>query len=143
MSLRLICHVARRPVDAPAVQPRKGKSRVTNGKSYFVEHDGRGPWTRRWRDLLDQILCDLSSQDDALSEAQRQLARRCATLSIACEKLEGEAAAGHDIDLDQNGQLTDRLGRCFQRLGLKRQTSSGSAFGNSLKADTWSQQDVS
>jgi hypothetical protein len=38
-----------------------------------------------------------------------------------CEKLEGEAAAGNEIDLDLYGTLTDRLGRCFHRLGLKRQ----------------------
>jgi hypothetical protein len=35
--------------------------------------------------------------------------------------MEGEAAAGNEIDLDVYGTLTDRLGRCFQRLGLKRQ----------------------
>jgi hypothetical protein len=55
-----------------------------------------------------------------LSEGQRQLARRATTISIACERLEGEAAAGTPIDLECYGQLTDRLGRCFQRLGLKR-----------------------
>jgi hypothetical protein len=48
---------------------------------------------------------------DGLSEGQRQLARRCATISIACEKMEGEAAAGNEIDLDAYGTLTDRLGR--------------------------------
>jgi hypothetical protein len=35
--------------------------------------------------------------------------------------MEGEAAAGNEIDLEQYGTLTDRLGRCFQRLGLRRQ----------------------
>ena len=58
---------------------------------------------------------------DGLSEGQRQLARRAATIAIACERLEGEAAAGNEIDLEVYGTLTDRLGRCFQRLGLKRQ----------------------
>jgi hypothetical protein len=56
-----------------------------------------------------------------VSEGQRQLARRCATISIMCEKLEGEAAAGNDIDVDAYGTLTDRLGRAFGRLGLRRQ----------------------
>jgi hypothetical protein len=58
---------------------------------------------------------------DMLSEGQRQIARRAATIAIACEKLEGEAAAGNEIDLVVYGMLTDRLGRCFHRLGLKRQ----------------------
>jgi hypothetical protein len=48
--------------------------------------------------VLTQIIADLSGPE-GLSEGQRQLARRAATLSIMCEKLEGEAAAGRDIDL--------------------------------------------
>jgi hypothetical protein len=70
--------------------------------------------------VLEQIIADLSGPD-GLSEGQRQLARRATTIAIACERLEGEAAAGNEIDLETYGTLTDRLGRCFQRLGLKRQ----------------------
>jgi hypothetical protein len=125
----------RKPADMPKVAPRKARSRVTNGKSLFVEFDGRGPWTRRFRDVLGQIVSDLGGAD-LLSEGQRQLARRCATISIACERMEGEAAAGHDIDLDQYGTLTDRLGRCFQRLGLKRQARDvGPSLGDLLRRD--------
>jgi hypothetical protein len=69
--------------------------------------------------VLLQITSDLGGAD-LLSEGQKQLARRAATISIACEKLEGEAAAGRDIDLEVFGKLSDRLGRCFQRLGLER-----------------------
>ena len=49
------------------------------------------------------------------------LASLTATISIACEKIEGDAAAGAAIDLETYGKLTDRLGRTFQRLGLKRE----------------------
>jgi len=97
----------------------KGRSRVTNRKTHFVEADGRGPWARRWRDILGEVIADLGGID-ILSEGQKQLARRCATISIACERMEGEAAQGNEIDLEVYGTLTDRLGRCFQRLGLKR-----------------------
>jgi hypothetical protein len=55
-----------------------------------------------------------------LSEGQKQLARRCATIAIACERMEGRAALGEEIDLEEYGRLTDRLGRAFQRLGLER-----------------------
>ena len=48
--------------------------------------------------------------------------RRATTIAIACERLEGEAAAGNEINLEVYGALTDRLGRCFARLGLKRQS---------------------
>jgi hypothetical protein len=101
------------------------RSRVTNGKTLFVDSDQRGPWARRWRDVLAEVLNDVSAGDaDRLSEAQRQLARRCATISVQCEKMEGEAALGNDIDLEQYGTLTDRLGRALQRLGIKRQIKS-------------------
>ena len=70
--------------------------------------------------MLGLIVSDLGGVD-LLSEGQKQLARRAATISIACEKMEGEAAAGREIDLEEYGRLTDRLGRAFHRLGLRRQ----------------------
>ena len=106
--------------DGLVAQPSRLRSRVTNGKSPFVEADGRGPWARRWRDILAEIISDLGGYEAGLSEGQKQLARRCATISLACERMEGEAAAGAEIDLDVYGTLTDRLGRALQRLGLER-----------------------
>jgi hypothetical protein len=98
---------------------RDQRSAVTNGKRLHVVSPGDTAWSRRFRDVLAQIVSDLGGAD-LLSEGQRQLARRCATISIQCERMEGEAAKGNEIDLDTYGTLTDRLGRCFQRLGLKR-----------------------
>jgi hypothetical protein len=34
--------------------------------------------------------------------------------------MEVDAVAGNAFDIDLFGQLTDRLGRCLQRLGLER-----------------------
>jgi hypothetical protein len=92
---------------------------VSNGKRLHVVPPGDTRWSRRFRDVLSEIVNNLGGAD-LLSEGQRQLARRCATLAIACERMEGEAAAGNQIDLDLFGVLTDRLGRCFQRLGMRR-----------------------
>jgi hypothetical protein len=36
--------------------------------------------------------------------------------------MEVDAVAGKAFDIDLFGQLTDRLGRCLQRLGLERKT---------------------
>ena len=63
-------------------RPSKQRSRVSNGKALFVEADQRGPWARRWKDVLAEIISDLGGAD-LLSEGQRQLARRCATIAIA------------------------------------------------------------
>jgi hypothetical protein len=70
--------------------------------------------------VVAEITSDLG-RADLLSEGQKQLIRRAATIAVACEKLEGQAASGVAIDLEFYGRLTDRLGRTFQRLGLKRQ----------------------
>jgi hypothetical protein len=101
-------------------KPPRCRSAVSNGKRLFVVRPGDTAWSRRFSDVLGEIVSDLGG-GDRLSEGQRQLARRCATIAISCERMEGDAAAGNPIDLETYGQLTDRLGRAFQRLGLKRQ----------------------
>src|SRR5262245_58885589 len=105
----------------PDARPPRTRSAVSNGRRLHVAAPGDGAWARRFRDVLEQIIADLSGPE-GLSEGQRQLARRATTIAIACERLEGEAAAGNEIDLETYGTLVDRLGRCFQRLGLKRQS---------------------
>jgi hypothetical protein len=37
-----------------------------------------------------------------------------------CERLEARSIAGEQIDLDVFGQLSDRIGRAVQRLGIRR-----------------------
>ncbi len=110
---------------------------MTNGSRLHVKAPGDSAWARRFRDVLYQILDDIQPSTGRLSEGQRQLARRAATLSITCEKLEGEAAAGNDIDLELYGRLSDRLGRAFQRLGIKAVSSSsnGLTLGELIAAD--------
>jgi len=101
-----------------ALSPRC-RSSVTNGRRLHVDHIGDTKWSRRFRDVLSEIISDLGGPDQ-LSEAQRQLARRAATISLECERLESKAVADEAIDLEIYGALTDRLGRTFGRLGLKR-----------------------
>jgi hypothetical protein len=97
------------------------RSAVSNGNTLFVVDtiDGRTKEARRFRDVLAQIMDDLGGAD-RLSEGQKQLARRAALMSLECEKLEAKAVAGEEIDLEAFGKLSDRIGRAFQRLGLKR-----------------------
>ena len=97
------------------------RSRVTNGKQLFLDGDARLRVSRRFRDVLASIATDLGGVD-RLSEGQKQIARRCAMLSVECEIMESAAVAGEPFDLDAYGQLTDRLGRAFSS-GL---ASSGS-----------------
>jgi hypothetical protein len=111
------------------------RSAVTNGKRLFVVRPGDTAWSRRFRDILASILCDLGGYENGLSEAQTQLARRATTLCIACERLEGVAASGVEIDIALYGEIVDRLGRCLQRLGLKRQARDVTPSWSDLAAE--------
>ena len=101
---------------------RTTRSRVTNGSTLHLGAvDGRTEAARRFRDVLGQIVADLGGAD-LLSEGQRQLARRAAMLSVEAERMEASAVAGDAFDLDAFGSLSDRLGRCFNRIGLQRRS---------------------
>jgi hypothetical protein len=112
---------SRRNIAPLVARPRNNRSAVSNGNRLFAPDvtDGRTCAARRFRDILEQIQYDLGGTD-RLSEGQRQLCRRAATMSMQCELMEVEAVAGRAFDVDCFGQLTDRLGRCLQRLGLDR-----------------------
>jgi hypothetical protein len=86
------------------------------GAALYTSASAEAPWARRFRDVLEEILAGLPGP---VTESQRQLARRAAAISIACERMEGECAAGEQIDLELYGSMTDRLGRTLQRLGIK------------------------
>jgi hypothetical protein len=112
-------------------EPRKHRSGVTNGTRLFAfEGDGRSGQARRYKDILGAIVSDLGVLD-CMSEAQKQLARRAATLGLMAEAMEADACAGRDFNPDIFGSLCDRQGRLLQRLGLSRLARDmGSALRN-------------
>jgi uncharacterized small protein (DUF1192 family) len=57
---------------------------------------------------------------DLLSEGQKQLIRRAATLSAESERLEAEWANGRNFDLTAYSTTANCLRRIFESLGLKR-----------------------
>ena len=97
----------------------KGRSKVTNGKQLFIDGDARLKVSRRFRDVLASIATDLGGVD-RLSEGQKQIARRCAMLTVECEIMESAAVAGEPFDLDA---CSSRIGSVAPFSGL---ASSGS-----------------
>jgi hypothetical protein len=69
-----------------------GRSRVTNG-DLFITGPQNTAYARRLRDILGEIISDLGGPSE-LSEAERQLARRAASLSVASEMLEESICTG-------------------------------------------------
>jgi len=110
--------VNRRPVDDPSVTPRKGRSRVTNGKVL----NQRSPWVRRCKDVIAAHLSDLGGADNT-SAAERSIIRRAAVLTTELEVLEvrfakaGEACAS---DLEVYQRCSNSLRRLLEAVGLQR-----------------------
>jgi hypothetical protein len=105
----------------PEARRKMGRSRITNGALLFG--DGRGPWQRRARDLWSAHLSDLGGPD-AVSEAERSIARRAAVLTVECERMElafaADDATPEALDLYQ--RTANSLRRMLESLGLQRRT---------------------
>ena len=102
-----------------AEPPRRIRSRVTNGSAPFVEGNGRSAWSRRWKDVCALHAADLGGMA-TLSEAQGSLIRRCATLEVELERLEGQMSLGQEVDLDLYARVAGHLRRCLETLGVDR-----------------------
>ena len=109
------------PADSPQIADRSpvARSRVTNDSALLAGVDGRSAIVRRYRDLVDAIISDLGG-DDAISEGQRQLARRASALSVQCEQIEAVMANGGTINANDYVRLVNALNRVLGSIGLKR-----------------------
>jgi hypothetical protein len=105
-----------------AQAPRHARSRVTNGSAILPGVDGRSQWARRLRDLIALHVADLGGIDN-VSEAEKAILRRAATLATECERMEvmfalaGEAKP--DV-LDSYIRAANSMRRMLEALGLKR-----------------------
>jgi len=100
----------------------RGRSKVTNGSRLLPDVDGRTIWARRMRDLVLAHTADLGG-DGEISEAERSLIRRAATIATELERLEAEFANAGKADpeaLDLYGRQAGTLKRILEGLGLKR-----------------------
>ena len=101
-----------------------GRSRVTNsaarGSIVWLDHvDKRGPVARRFKDLVALVTSDLGGPTE-LSESQRQIIRRVASMSVWCESEEAKMADGDEIDIDRFQRTANSLRRLCESLGLER-----------------------
>jgi hypothetical protein len=83
--------------------------------------DGRSLTARRFQDLYEDIGADLGGLD-LLSEAQKQMIRRAATLSAESERQEAEWANGRPFDLAAYATTANCLRRLFETLGIERRS---------------------
>jgi len=135
-----------------APRPPTLRSRVTNGKSLFVKGgDGRGPWARRLRDVVEAHLSDLGGLDN-VSEAERSIVRRAAVLTVELERLEAKFAIGKgsDNDLDLYQRTAGNLRRLLESIGLDRRPREvqtleqyvGANYGEGTEESTGERQEI-
>lgn len=95
------------------------RSAVANGSRLFAEPtDMRSAQGRRYRDLIAAISSDMGGD---LSEAQKQLVRRVASLSVWCESVEARLAVGEDVpEFATYVTASNSLRRLLQDVGYSR-----------------------
>ncbi len=86
------------------------RSRVTNGKRLLEGVDGRSAPARRYRDLIAAFTADLGGEAN-LTEADRQLIRQAAGLSVRAEKLQADIVNGCDVDSDLLVRISNAAAR--------------------------------
>jgi hypothetical protein len=101
---------------------RKHKSAVTNGSRLLPGVDGRSPWVRRCRDILEDLVADHGGFE-MVSAAELNITRRAAVLTTELEILEakfatdGQASAS---DLDLYTRAAGNLRRLLEAIGIRR-----------------------
>jgi hypothetical protein len=79
--------------------------------------DARSITFRRYREILASLIADMGGDP---TEAQSQIARRAASLSIWCEEQDTAAANGTPIDIGAYTTASNSLRRLLESLGLER-----------------------
>lgn len=100
-----------------APPPPQFSTRKGTGAIVLAGVDGRSMMARRFREITATIESDLGGD---LSEAQRHLVARAATLACWCEERETELAQGQDFDASQYATIANALRRLLADLGLER-----------------------
>jgi hypothetical protein len=104
----------KRPQSYATSQARRGVV------GWLERSDKRGPVARRFRDLVGLVMSDLASDPTELSESQRQIVRRIASLSVWCESQEAKMADGAEINILEFGRTANSLRRLCESIGLRR-----------------------
>jgi hypothetical protein len=102
-------------------RPTKLRSRVTNGKALFVAGNGRSPWARRLRDIIEAHVLDQGGAD-LLTEGKRALIRRASALTVELERIEGRFSTDTARESDFGTYTTgaNTLRRLLESIGLER-----------------------
>lgn len=100
-----------------APPPPQFSTRKGTGAIVLAGVDGRSMMARRFREITAGVESDLGGD---LTEAQRHLVARAATLACWCEEREAELARGQEFDAAQYATIANTMRRLLADLGLER-----------------------
>jgi hypothetical protein len=110
------------------------RSRITNGA--LIDGDGRSAWARRMRDLIVLHVGDLGGEDN-VTEAEKSIVRRVATLTVELERMESmfaEAGEASPDELILYQTCTNSLRRLLESIGLQRRAKPVESLAQYLEA---------
>jgi hypothetical protein len=119
-----------RPDPRSGLSPRfydVARTKVTSGRQLLPGIDNRCYWVRRVRDIIDRHTTDLGG-DDALSEAERSIIKRAATLVCEAERMDRRFAQVPEngsvplAELHTYSMLANTLRRLLDMAGLEKRT---------------------
>lgn len=116
------------------IAKQHARSRISNGAT-LPGVDGRSTWVRRLRDLIALHLADLGG-DGQVSEAERSIVRRAATLTVELERMEATFALSGEAQPDQLDlyqRTANSLRRLLETNGLKRRSKDVTSLGQILR----------
>src|SRR6056297_2366099 len=102
---------------AKAPPPPEFRTRRGTGAIVLAGVDGRSMMARRFREITSGIEADLGGD---LTEAQRALLARAATLAVWAEEREAELAKGEEFDAQAYATVANAMRRLLSDLGLHR-----------------------
>jgi len=108
------------PEETRTIQPQSGATGTSvDGLLTIDGLDRRTRAYRRYLTIKSAILEDLGGEEH-LSEVQRQLVSKFATLALHLEATEAAALAGQTIDGDAFGRAAGHMRRLAEAIGLER-----------------------
>ncbi|RWP30579.1 hypothetical protein [Mesorhizobium sp.] len=106
----------------PVPRKRKGRSRVTNGKTLLAGMDGRTKWAKRLHDLVANHVADLGGPSN-ITQSQFVLIKSAANATIVLEQWELQFAKASTASLPEllaYLSVMNSLRRTYETLGLAR-----------------------
>ena len=133
---------AQMDVRSPAGSPPKaaGTPRLPFSITIDALDRRRAPF-KRYETIRSAVLADVGGED-IVTEVQRQLISKFASLALQLEMMEAAALEGTPIDLDLFGRCAGHLRRIAETLGIERKARDITPLRERLAAEADVEEDV-